>query len=218
MITLKDINMRYGEKVLFEEGNLLIEDNQFIGITGKSGSGKSTLLNIMSLLEKPTKGEVLWNGESIRPNTLRARSLIRHEIGYLFQNYALIDDATVFENVYLALQYNREVTNRKEAVRNALLAVGLDGYAKRKIFTLSGGEQQRVALARILIKPCSVIFADEPTGNLDRENADAVMAILKELNKSGKTIVLVTHDMENLRGVDGVIVIQEGHILQRFDI
>src|SRR5699024_6101755 len=113
--------------------------------------------------------------------------------GYLFQNYALVDNATVEENIEIGLKYRKDGENKDELVKEALKRVGLENFQKRKIYSLSGGEQQRVALARIIVKPCLIIFADEPTGNLDEENSKRIMDVLFELNREGKAIVVVTH-------------------------
>ncbi|MDD7543577.1 MAG: ATP-binding cassette domain-containing protein, partial [Peptoniphilaceae bacterium] len=144
-----------------------------------------------------SSGKICWDGKEYTAGSRQAALKMRKEIGYLFQNYALIDQETVEKNIRIGLKYNTEIRDKKEAIRNALETVGLSGMEKQKIYTLSGGEQQRVALARLLVKPCSVIFADEPTGNLDDENGKKVMDILFGMNRSGKTIVVVTHD-ENL--------------------
>ncbi|MGE9993956.1 putative bacteriocin export ABC transporter [Peptoniphilaceae bacterium SGI.137] len=197
MLQLRNLGKRYGKKILFQNLHLTIEDGESVAIIGKSGSGKSTLLNIMSLIEQPSSGKICWDGKEYTAGSRQAALKMRKEIGYLFQNYALIDQDTVEKNIRIGLKYNTEIRDKKEAIRNALETVGLSGMEKQKIYTLSGGEQQRVALARLLVKPCSVIFADEPTGNLDDENGKKVMDILFDMNRSGKTIVVVTHD-ENL--------------------
>ena len=138
-------------------------------------------------------------------NTRETTKIIREEIGYLFQNYALIDNATVEENIKIGLKYRKDGENKDELVKEALKRVGLENFQKRKVYSLSGGEQQRVALARIIVKPCSIIFADEPTENLDEENSQRIMDVLFELNREGKAIVVVTHDLEHVSRFKQVI-------------
>ncbi|NLW52515.1 MAG: putative bacteriocin export ABC transporter [Tissierellia bacterium] len=205
MIRLENVKKSFGNKNLFEEIDISIEKGDLIAIVGKSGSGKTTLMNIMSLIEQPSSGKVLWEGEEIKANSRKSSNIMRYKIGYLFQNYALIDDKTVRENVQIGLLYYSEIKDKDEAIKSALEQVGLLGEIDQKIFTLSGGEQQRVALARLLVKPCEVIFADEPTGNLDDANSEKIMNILFDLNKAGKTIVVVTHDNRYLDKFEKVI-------------
>ncbi len=163
-------------------------------IVGASGSGKSTLLNIIGLLETVDKGRVSIDDlTDITPQSNKAISIIRYKFNYLFQNYALIDEETVEYNLKLALRFTKG--NKKELIRKALKKVGLDGYEKAKIYQLSGGEQQRVALARVILKPSKYILADEPTGSLDPDNRDIVIKTLRRLNKEdNKTVIIVTHD------------------------
>lgn len=169
-----------------------------IAITGPSGSGKSTILNILGLIESFNTGTYKrFDQVNIKPNSKTAQAIIREDISYLFQNFALIEDETVEYNLMLGIRYLRCGKSEKLTIINdALNKVGLQGYAKSKIFELSGGQQQRVAMARALIKPSKLILADEPTGSLDQKNRDEIMQLLKEMNKQGKTIIVVTHDDE----------------------
>lgn len=183
--------------------NLEISKGELVAITGNSGSGKTTLLNIMGLLEKPNSGDIIINNIK-NPNSKQIRILQRDFYGYLFQNYALIENENVENNLKIALKYQKNI-NHNEKINYALESVSLRKYNKKKIYELSGGEQQRVALARVILKECEVIFADEPTGNLDKKNRDIVFDILKSLNKNGKTIVFVTHDLELSEQADRVI-------------
>lgn len=195
-IRLSNISKRFGDKTLFQNFSLDIESGEFLAIMGESGAGKTTLLNIMGLLEKPDSGTVALCGRNNLGFSARdAVELRRRSISYLFQNYGMIDTETVEGNMKLATHFKR--CNRKKESRlisEALEQVGLRGYEKRKIYTLSGGEQQRVALAKVIAKSPQIIFADEPTGSLDERNRNYVMEILKELHHFGKTIVVVTHD------------------------
>ncbi len=195
-ITLSNIHKRFGEKVLFRDYSLTVEAGEFVAITGESGSGKTTLLNIMGLLEAPDSGSVTLCGVKDPSFSSRAAvDLRRHKLSYLFQNYGLVDADTVEANMRLATRFGKAKGKaEKKRISDALAQVGLAGYERRRVYTLSGGEQQRVALAKIIAKSPDVILADEPTGSLDERNRGYVMDILKELNRQGKTIVLVTHD------------------------
>ncbi|ENQ3077438.1 ABC transporter ATP-binding protein [Bacillus cereus] len=194
MIELKHINKQFHDKKILEDFHLKIENGDFIAIVGESGSGKTTLLNIVGLLEKADSGDIVIDGQ-INPNAKQTLLLQRNRFGYLFQNYALIENETVEKNLKIALKYQNQV-DKKEQIQQALKEVSLSGYEKKKIFELSGGEQQRIALARVILKKCDYIFADEPTGNLDKKNRDQVFDILKKMNDEGKTILFVTHDLE----------------------
>ena len=192
MITLNNISKKYNEKNIVRNFNLKINKGEFISIVGESGSGKTTLLNIIGLLEKQTSGDIVVMGIK-NPTSKELTKLQREFYGYVFQNYALIEEDSVQTNLKLALKYNKVIDKQAE-INRALKLVGLEGYNKKKVFELSGGEQQRLALARIMLKKCEIILADEPTGNLYNKNRDIVFNILKDLNKQGKTIVIVTHD------------------------
>lgn len=197
VIEARNVTKKFGDKILFTDLNLEINEKDSIIITGDSGSGKSTLLNILSLIEKADTGTIVWNSVKIEKiNSPKVTKIIREEIGYDFQNYALIDNKTVYENVEIGTKYNAVINskNKKQHIYDAIERVGLTGLENRKVYSLSGGEQQRVALARIIVKPCDIVFADEPTGNLDDENANKIIDILFDLNKEGKTIIVVTHD------------------------
>lgn len=194
MIELKNISKSFGKKSIFKNFSLIINNGESVVITGRSGSGKSTLLNILSLIEPIDNGELFFNENKIKKiNTKETDKLMREEIGYLFQNYALIENDSVLENLKLASSYTKD--KNKINYHNLLNQMGLNVDLNQKIYLLSGGEQQRVAIARLFIKPCNIIFADEPTGNLDDVNSNMVLDLLFELNRSGKTLVVVTHDL-----------------------
>lgn len=195
-IILKDIKKRFGNKVLFNNFSLIIEKGDFLAIMGESGAGKTTLLNMMGLLDSPDSGTITICGkENLSFSSHTAVELRRRYISYLFQNYGLIDTETVESNMRVATHF-KKLSSKKEKrlISTSLEQVGLQGYEQRKVYTLSGGEQQRVALAKVIAKSPQIIFADEPTGSLDERNRDYVLEILKELNHQGKTIVVVTHD------------------------
>ncbi len=190
-IELKKITKKYGDNIIFSDYNLNIEEGEFVGIKGKSGKGKTTLLNIIGLLEK-CEGQVIIMGEEIKTKKEK-RMILRDIIGYLFQNFALIDDLSVYENLKVVLR-GKDKKNM-ELLRDALEKVQLtSGILNKKIYTCSGGEQQRIAIARLILKDSKIILADEPTGSLDKDNTDLVMKLLLDLNKVGKTIVMVSHD------------------------
>ena len=188
MIEIRHLYKSYDEKQLFSDLNLVIEDGEFVVFWGESGCGKTTLLNMIGSLEKIDQWEILVNHKDIfqRKNQ---REYLRNEVGFLFQNFALIEAKTVRENLNMV----KKQTRSEYTVEQALEYVGLSDAVDKQVFKLSGGEQQRVALARLMIKKCSIILADEPTGSLDPGNADKVMELLQAFHKMGRTVVLVTH-------------------------
>jgi putative ABC transport system ATP-binding protein len=193
---LTGIGKSYGGRLVIHDIELAVAKGEMVAITGKSGSGKSTLLNIIGLLETADRGQVrLFGAQSPKVGSGRANRLLRHKMGYLFQNYALIDGESVDYNLRVAQAYAGGSRSIRQTAREAALAaVGLSGFGRRKVYELSGGEQQRVAIARLMLKPCEFVLADEPTGSLDSANRDVVLTLLHQLNADGKTVVLVTHD------------------------
>lgn len=195
MLELNGVTKRFGGRTVLDGVTLQVNGGAFLVVTGASGSGKTTLLNLMGGLERPDEGTVTVDGVPLRG---RRRTLLFHRrrAGFLFQNYALMEDATVRRNMLVALAYRKAGTRaeRSAAVERALEAVGLAGVQGRRVYQLSGGEQQRVALARLTLQDPDFVFADEPTGNLDAANRDLVLARLAALNAAGKTVVVVTHD------------------------
>ena len=189
MIKIENLKKSFGERVLFQNVNFNIESGEFLILKGESGCGKTTLLNMVGALEDPDSGKIFIDDKNIfdRKNQMW---LYGEKIGFLFQNFALIEHKTVSENLnIIKKKYRSEIT-----IEKSLEKVGLADILDSKVYTLSGGEQQRVALARLMLKKCDIILADEPTGSLDRENADKVIEILKTMNSQGKTIIMVTHD------------------------
>jgi putative ABC transport system ATP-binding protein len=176
--------------------HLTIDRGEYVAIAGPSGCGKSTLLSILGLLDSPTSGTYVLNGQAVQDLDAGARARIRNrEIGFVFQSFNLIGDLTVYENVELPLTYRGlPAAERAERVKGALERVGMGHRARHLPAQLSGGQQQRVAVARALVGQPSILLADEPTGNLDSRNGEAVMDLLRELHRGGSTICMVTHD------------------------
>ena len=207
MITIKNLNKSFGEKQVFTNFNCTIKNGFMTAIIGKSGSGKSTLLNMIGLLDLDYQGEILYDDVNIKKlKENKQVEFIRNNINYLFQNYALVDNETVEQNLLLTLAYEKINKGEKiTKINEVLTKVGLDNFNNKKIYTLSGGEQQRIALARTILKKGDIILADEPTGNLDEGNKEIVLKILKELKSLGKTIIIVTHDLSIANECDEVI-------------
>jgi putative ABC transport system ATP-binding protein len=192
---LRGVAKRYNGRSVLTGFDLSIGPGEMVAVTGVSGAGKSTVLNMLGLLEAPDSGDVLISGDRApRPLSRAANRYRRNRLGYLFQNFALIDNATVRENLDVALTYAPQRSGRAQRIADALAHVGLPGAEDRRIYSMSGGEQQRVAVARLLLKPCDIVLADEPTGSLDTANRDVVLGLLRELNQQGKTVIVATHD------------------------
>lgn len=205
-IELKNITKKFGDREIFKDFNLSVEKGEMVAITGPSGKGKSTLLNIMGLLEKPDAGDVIIQGIKNPWSEKKQIALYRYTIGYLFQNYALIDQETVSKNLDIALAYVK-TSNKKKMKEEALQRVGLLDKLNHKVYQLSGGEQQRIALARLILKKNDIILADEPTGSLDAANRDHVLKILQSFNDEGKTVIIVTHDPEVANACSRVVTL-----------
>jgi putative ABC transport system ATP-binding protein len=195
---------------------LNVRKGEYISISGPSGCGKSTLLAILGLLDTPSDGSYVLNDTRVDQMKLSQRARVRNrEIGFIFQAFNLIGDLTVYENVELPLTYrNMPVAERKKLVKDALERVGMSHRIKHYPSQLSGGQQQRVAVARALAGRPSILLADEPTGNLDSVNGEAVMELLSELHQEGATICMVTHDPRYARCADRVITLFDGRIVE----
>src|SRR6266540_6755473 len=193
-----------------------VKKGEYLSISGPSGCGKSTLLAILGLLDTPTDGTYYLNGKPVTGLKLSERARIRNrEIGFIFQAFNLIGDLTVYENVELPLTYRgMPGSERKKRVHESLERVGMSHRVKHYPSQLSGGQQQRVAVARALAGNPSILLADEPTGNLDSRNGEAVMDLLKELHQAGATICMVTHDPRFARHAERTIHLFDGRIVE----
>ncbi len=196
--------------------HLDIAPGEYVSIAGPSGCGKSTLLSILGLLDSPTQGQYLLQGQPVESLSLSQRCRIRNrEIGFIFQNFNLIGDLSVWENVELPLTYRgMPAAERKQRVQQALEKVGMLHRAKHLPSQLSGGQQQRVAVARALVGHPAILLADEPTGNLDSANGEAVMELLRNLHKDGATICMVTHDARFARHADRTVHLFDGQVVE----
>jgi putative ABC transport system ATP-binding protein len=192
-----------------------IERGEYVAISGPSGCGKSTLLSILGLLDTPTSGDYHLSGEPVTRLTAKARAQVRNrQIGFIFQSFNLLGDMTVAENVELPLTYRgMSAAERKQHVDRALERVGMTARARHYPAQLSGGQQQRVAVARAVAGEPSILLADEPTGNLDSRNGEAVMQLLDELHRNGATICIVTHDPRFAGHADRIVHLLDGRVM-----
>lgn len=191
-----------------------VEKGIFFSIMGKSGSGKSTLLHLMAALDKPTKGKIIINGRELEQLSEKERCKFRNEnVGFVFQSYYLEENYSVFKNVEMPLIINGKKNQRQEKmVADAIEKVGLADMTNKKVSKLSGGEKQRVAIARAIVNNPDIIFADEPCGNLDTENGNMIMKLLRNFTDTGVTVILVTHNLEDAKKTDRIITINDGEI------
>src|SRR5437867_10575298 len=196
--------------------HLLINKGEYVSIAGPSGCGKSTLLSILGLLDSPTEGQYVLNNRPVAELAASERARVRNrEIGFIFQSFNLIGDLTVFENVELPLTYRgMKAAERKKWSHEALKKVGMAHRAKHLPSQLSGGQQQRVAVARALVGRPLIMLADEPTGNLDSRNGEAVMELLRNLHRDGATLCMVTHDPRFARYADRTIQLFDGRVVE----
>ncbi|MFP3156073.1 ABC transporter ATP-binding protein [Lachnospiraceae bacterium ZAX-1] len=211
LLELKDISKIYGSVKALQNIDLTVKQGEWLAIMGPSGSGKSTMMNIIGCMDKPSNGSVILDGMNISKENARSLTNIRRDkIGLIFQQFHLINYLTALENVMVS-QYYHSMPDEKEALA-ALERVGLRERAKHLPNQLSGGEQQRVCIARALINYPMLILADEPTGNLDEANEGVVLDILKQLHNEGSTIIVVTHDPEVAEEAQRTVVLEHGRI------
>lgn len=207
-VEIMDVTKKYGDRVIFDHINMEIREGEMTALIGPSGCGKSTLLNMIGLLEDLSNGKIRIFGKEIpKINSRKATMFRRNTVNYLFQSSALVGDMTVYQNLMLAMHFVRISQKEKEIRINRMLhEVGLPKMKSAVVNTMSGGEQQRVALARTLLKPGKLILADEPTGALDEKSAEKVFLLLRDLCvQYKKTVIMVTHNMELARKADRVV-------------
>ncbi len=211
LLELNNISKIYGDLKALDNINFKVENGEWVAIMGPSGSGKSTMMNIIGCMDKPSIGQVLLDGRDISKFSKKELTEIRRDkIGLIFQQFHLVNYLTAVENVMVA-QYYHSVPDEEEALE-ALARVGLRERARHLPSQLSGGEQQRVCIARALINHPEIVLADEPTGNLDEANENIVLDIFKQLHKEGTTLIVVTHDPEVGDVAQRVITLEHGKI------
>ena len=218
MLKLDNLSKTYRttevETRALDQISLEVAKGEFVAIMGPSGCGKSTLLNILGLLDTPSDGSYRLLGEEVAGRSEAALTALRRDhIGFVFQSFNLIDDLTVAENVEVALLYRKDSGNRKKRIAEALERVGISHRARHRPQQLSGGQQQRVAIARALVSNPELILADEPTGNLDTANGDAVMDLLRGASKAGTTIIMVTHSPVHAAEAQRTVKMLDGHVV-----
>lgn len=221
MIRLDNINKIYnkGRKNEFHaliDINLHIYPGEMIAVTGKSGAGKSTLLNILACMDRPDSGIYYWYDQPVGRFSEKRMARMRNEkIGIVVQDFALIEDFTVYENVSLPMEIaGSKRSGRRDKIQEVLHIVGMESYANCKIRELSGGQKQRTAIARAIINEPDIVLADEPTGALDSDNTKMVMQLFKDLNESGKAVVIATHDPDITKQCGKIIEMEDGRIRQ----
>jgi len=215
-IALSNITHRFGELTALENVSLHAHEGEIVAIIGPSGCGKSTLLSILGLLDTPTEGTYTLDNQPVARLSASDRARVRNrQIGFIFQAFNLIGDLTVYENVELPLTYRgMAAEERRKRVQSALERVGMSHRMKHFPAQLSGGQQQRVAVARAVAGDPAILLADEPTGNLDSTNGEAVMELLRELHQGGATICMVTHDPRYARHADRSVHLFDGKVVE----
>ena len=215
MIDAKNINVKFGKRQILKDLNLKVKKGEYISIIGKSGAGKSTLLNVISTLEKEYSGNVFYENKDIRDyNDFEISNLRNKKIGFIFQNFNLLEDFTVIENIMLPARLTKiDETALMEKALGLINKFELDLTKNQYPNELSGGEKQRVAIARALINKPEIIFADEPTGNLDSKMSIEISNILSKLNQEGQTIVMVTHNEELAKSSNKIFELKDGMLV-----
>jgi lipoprotein-releasing system ATP-binding protein len=212
LIELVNVKKRVGSEEILKGVDLKVHKGEFLAVVGASGSGKSSLLYIMGLLDFPTEGRVFFKGQQVSSMDPQVVYKIRNEsIGFVFQFHYLLPEFNLLENVMIPM-LKKGIPRRQaeERARELLKSLGLDGKEKRKIYQVSGGEMQKTAIARALANNPEVILADEPTGNLDSKNTQMVMQILEDINRSGTTVVMVTHELNLAKRADRIVQMKDG--------
>lgn len=215
MLILKNMTKKYKDFYALKETNLKIEDGEFVAIIGESGSGKSTLLNIIGQIDVPSSGEIIINGENtVDLDDNEVAKLRNSTFGFVFQSFYLEPTYTVYSNVEIPLVLKgMKRKERKQRIEEVLNSVDMQDKEKNKASNLSGGEMQRVAIARAIAANPPIILADEPCGNLDTNNGEIVMQLLKQLNDEGQTVIMVTHNPEHAKWAKRIIKLSDGEIV-----
>ena len=220
MIKLENITKIYsnaGNQKALDDVSIEITDGEFIAIMGESGSGKSTLINIIGMMDKETEGKYILDNKDVSKLSLRQREVVRREnISFIFQQFALIKRYTIYQNVELPLiAKGIPSKKRKKMIMEALVALGIEEIANKYAMNTSGGQQQRAAIARAIVSDNKYILADEPTGALDSRNGEEVMQLLEKLHKSGKTVIMVTHNEKLAKMAERIIYIKDGKVVAK---
>lgn len=220
MIEISNVTKTYNPKksnefTALKNVSMTINDGEMTAIIGKSGAGKSTLLHILACIDSYQSGEYRLGGTLVKKLSEKKSAQIRNEkIGLVMQDFALVEDFSAIENVLLPLNFARKKKpNRREKAMNALKSVGMEELAKKPVNKLSGGQKQRVAIARAIVNEPEIILADEPTGALDTKTSAEIMGVFRKLNESGKTVVIVTHDLKIAEQCSRIIEISDGKIV-----
>lgn len=216
IISATDLNKTFGSLQVVKDVNLEVKKGEFLSIVGKSGSGKTTLLSLLSGLERPSSGRVTLNGQDMTNSSEEELALFRREVvGFIFQSFHLIPTLSAWENVALPLfPIKMPVQERRQRAMELLEKMEMAHRAEHRPTMLSGGEKQRVAIARALINKPVMVFADEPTGNLDSSTGEAIMATLRNLHQeNGLSLVMVTHDLELAESADRIVRMQDGEVV-----
>lgn len=216
ILSVKNIEKIIGQEKILKNVNLSVNKGEFLSIIGPSGSGKSTLLYILGLLDSPTSGEVVVEGSPVSFKDKNKLATLRNKkFGFVFQFHYLVNELTLEENVMVPMlkaKVDKKVAKEKANV--LLEKLGLKGKENRKPYQISGGEQQRVSIARALSNDPDILIADEPTGNLDSKNTEKVMEIFKQINQEGKTIIMVTHETDLAERTDRIVKMRDGQIVE----
>lgn len=218
-ITCKDLQKEYRSgtqsQMALNHVDFSLEQGEYVAIVGKSGSGKSTLMNMLGLIDTPTGGSMIWNGEQVLRYPERKKTQLRNQmIGYVFQAFYLEPSYTVYQNIEIPLLIAGYGTaERRSRILSALEEVGLSGKVRQRADSLSGGEKQRVGIARALVNQLKLLLADEPCGNLDSENTAIIMELFDRLHGAGKTIVLITHSEEDANRAERKLTMKDGRVL-----
>ncbi len=216
LLEVKDITKSIGQEEILRGISLSVKKGEFVSVVGASGSGKSSLLYILGLLDRPTGGEVYFEGKRVDFEDEKSLSILRNtKMGFVFQFHYLLPEFTLLENVMIPmLKAGVDKDRAKERALEFLRRLGLGGKENRKIYQVSGGEMQRAAIARALANEPELLLADEPTGNLDSKNTYRVMEIFQEINAQGKTIIMVTHELELANMTKRIVEMRDGLIVE----